>query len=58
MPFDSVTVDGADNLEYPLDNLTITSSDLSRGLSNIALSDGKVSLNVVKGEAFVFRYAL
>ena len=56
MPFDSVTVDGADNLEYPLDNLTITSSDLSRGLSNIAVADGKASFNIVKGEAFILRY--
>ena len=56
MPFDSVTVDGADNLEYPLDNLTVTSIDLSRALSNIALADGKVHFNIVKGEAFILRY--
>lgn len=56
MPFDSVTVDGADNLEYPLDNLTVTSFDLSRALSNIALADGKAHFNIVKGEAFILRY--
>ena len=56
MPFDSVTVDGADNLEYPLDNLTVTSIDLSRALSNIALADGKAHFNIVKGEAFILRY--
>ena len=56
MPFDSVTVDGADNLEYPLDNLTVTSSDLSRALSNISLVDGKAHFNIVKGEAFILRY--
>ena len=56
MPFDSVSVDGADNLEYPLDNLTVTSIDLSRALSNIALADGKAHFKIVKGEAFILRY--
>ena len=42
------------NLEYPLDELMLTSND-SRGLSNVSLG-GRVHINVKVGGVFVFRY--
>lgn len=42
------------NLEYPLENLVLSSCD-SRGLSNISLG-GSVHINVTYGGVFVFRY--
>ena len=42
------------NLEYPLDELILTSCD-SRGLSNVSLG-GKMHINVKRGGVFVFRY--
>lgn len=42
------------NLEYPLDELILTSCD-SRGLSNVSLG-GKIHINVKCGGVFVFRY--
>lgn len=43
----------AENVEYPLENLELTASGMSRGLSNIATSD-KVSLDLAEGALFVF----
>lgn len=47
-------VTDSQNLEYPLENLILTSCD-SRGLSNVALSS-KIHINVTYGSVFVFRY--
>ncbi len=44
----------SNNLEYPLEDLLLTSSD-SRGLSNIS-KGGKVHISVKAGAALVFRY--
>ncbi len=42
------------NLEYPLENLILTSSD-SRGLSNLS-KGGPLSIDVAAGTVLVFRY--
>ena len=47
-------VTDSENLEYPLDELVLTSCD-SRGLSNVSLG-GKIHINVKLGGVFVFRY--
>lgn len=50
----SAIVTDSKNLEYPLDELMLTSND-SRGLSNVSLG-GRVHINVKVGRVFVFRY--
>lgn len=50
----SAIVTDSKNLEYPLDELMLTSND-SRGLSNVSLG-GRVHINVKVGGVFVFRY--
>lgn len=47
-------VTDSQNLEYPLENLILSSCD-SRGLSNVALSS-KIHINVTYGGVFVFRH--
>lgn len=47
-------VTSSQNLEYPLENLLLTSSD-SRGLSNVSLGE-KVSIFVECGNVLFFRY--
>ncbi|MGN0795815.1 MAG: thiamine diphosphokinase [Christensenellales bacterium] len=55
MPFNSVTCLKAYGVKYPLDNLTIKSDDLSRGMSNVA-TDETVKFEITDGEAFIFHY--
>lgn len=43
----------AENVEYQLENLELTVTGMSRGLSNIATSD-KVSVDLAEGALFVF----
>lgn len=50
----SALVTDSKNLEYPLDELMLTSCD-SRGLSNVSLG-GKIHINVKCGGVFVFRH--
>ena len=51
---ENALVSDSKNLEYPLDELILTSCD-SRGLSNVSLG-GKIHINVKRGSVFVFRY--
>ena len=51
---ENALVSDSQNLEYPLDELILTSCD-SRGLSNVSLG-GKIHINVKRGGVFVFRY--
>lgn len=51
---ENALVSDSHNLEYPLDDLILTSCD-SRGLSNVSLG-GKIHINVKRGGVFVFRY--
>lgn len=51
---ESALVTDSRNLEYPLDELLLTSCD-SRGLSNVSLG-GKIHINVKRGGVFVFRH--
>ena len=55
MPFEFVTCHRASGVKYPLNDLTLNSSNLSYGLSNVATAD-EVEFDFVKGGAFVFRY--
>lgn len=43
----------AENVEYPLENLELTVTGMSRGLSNVATSD-KVMVDLAEGALFVF----
>ncbi len=47
-------VNCSDNLEYPLEDLLLTSSD-TRGLSNVS-KGGPIEIDVKAGTALVFRY--
>ena len=51
---ENALVSDSQKLEYPLDELILTSCD-SRGLSNVSLG-GKIHINVKRGGVFVFRY--
>lgn len=51
---ESALVTDSENLEYPLEDLLLKSSD-SRGLSNVSLG-GKIHINVKIGSVFVFRH--
>lgn len=55
LPFgENAVVTNSQNLEYPLDNLTLTPQD-SRGLSNVSLG-GKIHVDVIDGGALLFHY--
>ncbi len=55
LPFGAnAVVTNSQNLEYPLDNLTLTPQD-SRGLSNVSLG-GRVHIDVIDGGVLLFRY--
>lgn len=55
LPFGSnATVTNSKNLEYPLDNLTLTPQD-SRGLSNVSLG-GKIHIDITDGGVLLFHY--
>lgn len=51
---ENALVANSQNLEYPLDNLLLKTSD-SRGLSNVSLG-GKVHISVALGSVFLFRH--
>lgn len=51
---ENALVASSQNLEYPLDNLLLKTSD-SRGLSNVSLG-GKVHISVALGSVFLFRH--
>lgn len=51
---ENALVTNSQNLEYPLDNLLLKTSD-SRGLSNVSLG-GKVHISVALGSVFLFRH--
>lgn len=51
---ENALVASSQNLEYPLDNLLLKTSD-SRGLSNVSLG-GKVHISVALGSVFFFRH--
>lgn len=51
---ENTLVANSQNLEYPLDNLLLKTSD-SRGLSNVSLG-GKVHISVALGSVFLFRH--